>query len=71
MNLVLLEHQMHLLVTANLAFVGWVLQISGFDVLPYLFDDLGSGELVFVLATFSSNPWCLTFGFGAPGRVGR
>jgi hypothetical protein len=34
MDLILLEHQLHLLVAPNLAFVVRILQVARFDVLP-------------------------------------
>jgi hypothetical protein len=42
MHLILLEHQLHLLVAPDLAFVVRVLQVAGFNILPYLLDSLGS-----------------------------
>ena len=44
-NLILLKHQLHLLVTNDLAPVVRVLEFIGFDVLPYLLDDLRSRKL--------------------------
>ena len=44
-NPILLKHQLHLIIATDLALVGGVLQITSFDVLPYLLNDLGSGEL--------------------------
>jgi hypothetical protein len=41
-HFVLLEYQLHLLVAADLAFIGGILQVSGFDVLPYFLDGLGA-----------------------------
>jgi hypothetical protein len=40
MHLVLLENRLHLLVTPDLPFVLWDLEIALFDILPDLFDDL-------------------------------
>jgi hypothetical protein len=45
MHLLLLEHQLHLLVAPYLALIVWVLQVAGFNVLPYLLDGLGAREL--------------------------
>jgi len=45
MNLILFEHQLHLLVAPDLAFIVRVLQVARFDVLPYLLDCLGAREL--------------------------
>ncbi len=45
MHLLLLEYQLHLLVAPYLALIVWVLQVAGFNVLPYLLDGLGAREL--------------------------
>ena len=45
MNAILLEDRLHLVIATDLAFVGRVLQVSRFDILPYLLDYLGSREL--------------------------
>ena len=42
MHLILLEDQLHLLVAPDLALIVRVLQVAGFDVLPYLLDGLGT-----------------------------
>jgi hypothetical protein len=39
---ILLEHRAQRIVAAYLALVGWVLQVSLFDVLPDFFDSLGA-----------------------------
>lgn len=48
MNPILLEDRLQLFVATDLAFVGRILQISSFDVLPNLFDHLRSRELFHV-----------------------
>lgn len=45
MNALLLEHRLHSLIAPDLALVGRVLQIAGFDVFPYFLDDLGPRKL--------------------------
>lgn len=42
----LLEYGLHLFVAKNLSLIVWVLKIVALDVLPELFDNLGSRKLV-------------------------
>lgn len=51
-NFVLLKNQLHAVITDDLSFVGGILEVVGFDVHPYLFDDLGSRELQWINMKF-------------------
>jgi hypothetical protein len=42
MNTIRFENRAHGVVTADLAFVGWVLQVARLDVFPDFLDGLGS-----------------------------
>lgn len=42
MDLIHLEDKLHAVIAADLALVGWVLEVMCFDVFPYFLDGLGS-----------------------------
>jgi hypothetical protein len=44
-----LEDLLHWLVTEDVAFIAWILQVVGFDVCPELLCDLWSRELAFAI----------------------
>jgi hypothetical protein len=48
MDFVLFEYQLHLVIASDLALVGWILELVGMDVRPYLLDALGARELLFL-----------------------